>query len=92
MKYHKFCNCLSHRVFPAPRGKEMENQSFREFISRKDTPTRATGRETGGIEPSRRRFAGTQARIQGGASDGSLSEATSDSLDTPWTGFKENGT
>jgi len=32
----------------------MENQSFREFISRKDTPTRATGRETGGIEPSRR--------------------------------------
>ena len=47
-------------VFPALREKEMENQSFREFISRKDTPTRATGRETGGIEPSR---AGTQARI-----------------------------
>ena len=68
-----------------------------EFIFPKNTPTRAAGRETRGIEPSRRRFAGTQARIQGvgsagGASDGSLSEATSDSLDTPWTGFKENGT
>ena len=37
--------------------------SFREFTSLKDTSTRAAGRETGGIEPSRRRSAGTQARI-----------------------------
>ena len=26
MKYHKFCNCLSHRVFPAPRGKENQKK------------------------------------------------------------------
>ena len=36
--------------FPRFAGKRIENQSFREFISRKDTPTRATVRETGGID------------------------------------------
>ena len=49
-----FYSCLSHSVFPGVGGNEIENQSFREFMFRKDTPTRAAGRETGGIEPSRR--------------------------------------
>lgn len=83
-----FYSCLSHSVFPALRGKEIENQSFREFIFRKDTPTRATGRETGGIEPSRRRFrrhAGSYLGVgsAGGASDEVQTESPQTPLDAP---------
>ena len=58
-----FYSCLSHSVFPALGGNEIENQSFREFMFRKDTPTRATGRETGVSSQAAGVFAGTQARI-----------------------------
>lgn len=83
-----FYSCLSHSVFPALRRKEIENQSFREFMFRKDTPTRATGRETGGIEPSRRRFrrhAGSYLGVgsAGGASDEVQTESPQTPLDAP---------
>ena len=83
-----FYSCLSHSVFPALRGNEIENQSFREFMFRKDTPTRATGRETGGIEPSRRRFrrhAGSYLGVgsAGGASDEVQTESPQTPLDAP---------
>ena len=59
-----------------------------EFIFRKDTPTRATGRETGGIEPSRRRFrrhAGSYLGVgsAGGASDEVQTESPQTPLDAP---------
>lgn len=83
-----FYSCLSHSVFPALGGNEIENQSFREFMFRKDTPTRATGRETGGIEPSRRRFrrhAGSYLGVgsAGGASDEVQTESPQTPLDAP---------
>lgn len=79
-----FYSCLSHSVFPALRGNEIENQSFREFMFRKDTPTRATGRETGGIEPSRRRFrrhAGSYLGV--GSAGGASDEVQTESPQTP---------
>ena len=83
-----FYSCLSHSVFPALGGNEIENQSFREFMFRKDTPTRATRRETGGIEPSRRRFrrhAGSYLGVgsAGGASDEVQTESPQTPLDAP---------
>lgn len=79
-----FYSCLSHSVFPALGGNEIENQSFREFMFRKDTPTRATGRETGGIEPSRRRFRRHAGSYLGGGSAGGASdEVQTESPQTP---------
>ena len=51
-----FYSCLSHSVFPALRGNEIENQSFREFIFGKTLRPAPQGAKPGGIEPSRRRF------------------------------------
>lgn len=79
-----FYSCLSHSVFPALGGNEIENQSFREFMFRKDTPTRATGRENGGIEPSRRRFRRHAGSYLGGGSAGGASdEVQTESPQTP---------